>query len=168
MIVGYFSLFIFAILFVRLDFLFGQNRKSEKSARIETQVEEAKGLYEELKEQFELIEAAFEQRTNLKINDKQYNEERDNVKKQATSLIKRLGEVASEVSKVDETAAERIRKLRTALEGRLTAQLGLYHTELVERKTLKKDQYEARKNKSTADLKSATEESSRLFSELSD
>jgi len=168
LIVGYFSLFIFAILFVRLDFLFGQTRKSEKSARIEAQIDEAKGLYDELKEQFELLDEAFEKRTNLKINDKQYSEERDNVKKQATSLLKKLADVASDINKVDEGAAERVRKIRTHLDTKLAAQLGLYHTELVERKSLKKDLYEAKKNKFSADLKAAGEEASRLFFELSD
>ena len=168
LLVGYFSLFIFAILFVRLDFLFGQTRKSEKLARVETEVDEAKGLYDELKDQFELLEDAFEKRTTLKINDKQYNDERDNVKKQATSLLKRLGEVALDISKVDEGVAERVKKLRTALESKLTAQLTLYHTEVVERKTMAKTQYETKKNKFSADLKAAAEEASRLFSELSD
>jgi len=168
LIIGYFSLFIFAILFVRLDFLFGSSQKSQKVAHIESQVEEAKGIYEDLKDQFESLEAAFEQRTNLKINDKQYNEERDRIKKEATSLVKRLGDVASDIQKVDENAADRVKKLRTAVETKLTSQHGLYHTELVERKTLKKELYEAKKNKFTADLKAATEEASRLFSELSD
>jgi len=168
LLVGYFSLFIFAILFVRLDFLFGQTRKSEKNARVEAHLDEAKGLYEELKENFEQLEEAFEKRTNLKINDKQYNDERDTVKKQATNLLKRFGEVASEIGKVDDASAERIRKLKSFAEGRLTAQLGLYHTELVERKSLRKDLYEAKKNKFNADLKVATEDASRLFAELSD
>jgi len=166
------SFFVFVIFSRRFNLVPSSLiKQGGNNSQVEETLSDVSGLLEEIKEQSQQIDEIYQRFLKNKASAtlKQYQEETQSQKKKILLLTKYLAEIGQQLAEVDEILAEKIRKLKVVEEEKLNLTMNLYQIEIeVERKILKRAEYELKKADYETELEEVTEDADRLVSDLMD